>query len=209
MTLARSQARSVRRLCRRHAKQSDAVFTLGAGLAAFAALVYTARNYALSRESQVTDRYTKAIEQLGSKELDIRIGGIYALERIARDSARDHPVVMEVLQTFVREHSPAPFVRASEAEQGAGGVDHMQADIQAAVTVIGRRNYSYDRGTLDLYGTDLSRLILTDETWAARTSPARNSRARTFPARPFLTRGSRTPFSSGRAWTAAICGVPG
>jgi hypothetical protein len=97
------------------------VLTLGAGLAAFAALVYTARNYALSRESQVTDRYTKAIEQLGSSELDIRIGGIYALERIARDSARDHPVVMEVLQTFVREHSPTPFARASEAEQSAGG----------------------------------------------------------------------------------------
>src|SRR6516164_8690295 len=39
----------------------------------------------------MTDRYTRAIEQLGSKELDVRIGGIYALERIARDSARDHP----------------------------------------------------------------------------------------------------------------------
>jgi hypothetical protein len=26
----------------------------------------------------VTDRYTKAIEQLGSDKLDVRIGGIYA-----------------------------------------------------------------------------------------------------------------------------------
>jgi hypothetical protein len=33
----------------------------------------------------VTDRYTKAIEQLGSDRLDVRIGGIYALERVARD----------------------------------------------------------------------------------------------------------------------------
>ena len=67
--------------------------------------MYTARNFRLSREGQVTDRYTKAIEQLGSDKLDVRIGGIYALERVARDSRRDHPTVMEVLAAFVREHS--------------------------------------------------------------------------------------------------------
>jgi len=53
----------------------------------------------------VADRYTKAIEQLGSDKFDVRIGGIYALERIARDSARDHPTVMDVLAAFIREHS--------------------------------------------------------------------------------------------------------
>ena len=36
----------------------------------------------------MTDRYTKAVEQLGSKTLDVRIGGIYALERVARDPQR-------------------------------------------------------------------------------------------------------------------------
>ena len=85
--------------------------TLGAGLFAAGALVFTARNFTLSRrtfelteQGQVTDRYTKAIEQLGSDKLAVRIGGIYALERIARDSARDHPAVMEVLTAFIREH---------------------------------------------------------------------------------------------------------
>ena len=90
------------------------LLTLGAGLFAAGALVFTARNFTLSRrtstfelteQGQVTDRYTKAIEQLGSDKLDVRIGGIYALERIARDSARDHPTVMEVLTAFIREHS--------------------------------------------------------------------------------------------------------
>ena len=57
--------------------------TLGAGLFAAGALLFTARNFTLSREGQVTDRYTKAIEQLGSDKLDVRIGGIYALERVA------------------------------------------------------------------------------------------------------------------------------
>ena len=85
----------------------------------------------------MTDRYTKAIEQLGSDKLDVRIGGVYALERIARDSARDHPTVMEVLAAFIREHSrdsghclsPAPTCRNGR-----------RADVQAAVTVIGRRD---------------------------------------------------------------------
>ena len=78
---------------------------LGAGLFAAGALVFTARNFTLSREGQVTDRYTKAVEQLGSDKIDVRIGGIYALERIARDSARDHPTAMEVLTAFIRDHS--------------------------------------------------------------------------------------------------------
>ena len=73
------------------------------------ALLFTARNFTLSREGQVTDRYTKAIEQLGSDKLDVRIGGIYALERVARDSAKDHPTVMEVLTAFIREHSREPW----------------------------------------------------------------------------------------------------
>jgi hypothetical protein len=88
------------------------LLTLGAGLFAAGALVFTARNFTVSRrtlelteQGQVTERYTKAIEQLGSDKLDVRIGGIYALERVARDSARDHPTVMEVLTAFIREHS--------------------------------------------------------------------------------------------------------
>ena len=35
----------------------------------------------------MTDRYAKAIEQLGWDKLDVRVGGIYAIERV-RVSAR-------------------------------------------------------------------------------------------------------------------------
>jgi hypothetical protein len=73
------------------------------------ALIFTGRNFGLARrtfrlteQGQVTDRYTRAVEQLGSEKLDVRIGGIYALERVARDSAIDHPTVMEVLTAFIR-----------------------------------------------------------------------------------------------------------
>ena len=110
------------------------LLTLGAGLVAGVALVFTALNFKLlqrnSRDAwdwqrqadewqrlahelaergQVTDRFTKAIEQLGSDKLDMRIGGIYALEQIARDSAVYHPTVMEVLTAFIRAHSREPW----------------------------------------------------------------------------------------------------
>ena len=97
------------------------LLTLGAGLLAAGALVFTARNFTLSREGQVTDRYAKAVEQLGSDKSDVRIGGIFALERIARDSAKDHPTVMEVLTTFIREHSREPWPVDSDGVQHGSG----------------------------------------------------------------------------------------
>jgi hypothetical protein len=113
------------------------LLTLGAGLFAAAALIFTAlnfnllrrnseqadrwqrRTYELTEQGQVTDRYTKAVEQLGSyNKLDVRIGGIYALERVAHDSPRDHPTVMEVLAAFVREHSREPWPLPADDELG-------------------------------------------------------------------------------------------
>ena len=76
-----------------------------AGLGALGSLAIATRTYWLTQQGQITDRYTKAIEQLGWDKLDVRLGGIYALERIAIDSERDHPTVVEVLSAFVREHS--------------------------------------------------------------------------------------------------------
>lgn len=50
-----------------------------------------------NREADQRDRYAKAIEQLGSSKLDVRLGGIYGLERIAEVSERDQRTVVEVL----------------------------------------------------------------------------------------------------------------
>ena len=137
------------------------LLTLGAGLFAAGALVYTARNFRLSRESQVTDRYTKAIEQLGSDKLDVRIGGIYALERVARDSAKDHPTVMEVLTAFVREHSREAWPSPADGPGADVPRRATRPDVQAAVTVIGRRIARYDREQVDLTGANLYGARLT------------------------------------------------
>ena len=136
------------------------LLTLGAGLFAAGALIFTARNFTLSREGHVTDRYTKAIEQLGSDKLAVRIGGIYALERVARDSAKDHPTVMEVLAAFIRE-PPPPDLADSPVRPSAGGeLARLRPDVQAAVTVIGRRISRNDRDRINLHGADLARVNL-------------------------------------------------
>ena len=145
------------------------LLTLGAGLLAAGALVFTARSFTLSREGQVTDRYTKAIEQLGSDKLDVRIGGIYALERIGRDSARDHPTVMEVLTAFIREHSREPWpVNGNGAQDGE---KKTRPDVQATITVVGRRDPARDVQRIDLAGADLTRAYLSGATLPGATLP--------------------------------------
>jgi hypothetical protein len=118
-----------------------------AGLAALGGLAITARTYRLTEQGHITDRYTKAIEQLGSDKLNVRLGGIYALERIAVDSKRDHPTVVEVLSAFVRETSSqqrTPRPEQDEASvtdpatQEADARPRPATDVQAALTVLGR-----------------------------------------------------------------------
>lgn len=153
------------------------LLTLGAGLFAAAALFFTAlnfnllrrtsektdqwqrRTYELTEQGQVTDRYTKAIDQLGSDKLDVRIGGIYALERVARDSAADHPTVMEVLTAFIREHSRERWPPPDP--DGQKRARSIRPDVQAAVTVVGRRGPERDIQPIDLTLADLGGADLT------------------------------------------------
>ena len=139
------------------------LLVLCAGLFAAGALIYVGRHFTLSRRSielaeqgQVTDRYTKAIEQLGSDKLDVRVGGIYALERVAGNSARDHPTVMEVLTAFIRGHSHEQWPPSAN-EPGAGTAGRgTRPDVQAAIAVIGRRNPRRDHRALNLVHANLS-----------------------------------------------------
>lgn len=60
------------------------------------------RTVQLAEEEQITERFTRTIKHIGSDKMEIRLGGIYALERIARDSERDFWTIMEVLTAYVR-----------------------------------------------------------------------------------------------------------
>jgi hypothetical protein len=121
------------------------------------------RTVEVTEQGQVTDRYTKAVEQLGSKEIDVRIGGIYALERVALDSDRDHPTVMEVVATFVRDRSPEQWPLPTVHQAGAEPPEReTRPDVQAAATIIGRRRIRYDRRRqpINLSGAHLNRADL-------------------------------------------------
>jgi len=104
-----------------------------------------------TKDGQITDRFTKAIEQLGSLDskgepnIEVRIGAIYALERIARDSERDHWPVMEVLSAYLeRNHQESLGQLKLDVGRSLDVVQHLRLDLAAAMTVLGRRTRSFE-----------------------------------------------------------------
>jgi hypothetical protein len=66
------------------------------------------RHYAQTeadRQRRITESFSKAVEQLGSDKIETRLGGIYTLERISRESPTDYWTIMETLTAFVRERA--------------------------------------------------------------------------------------------------------
>jgi hypothetical protein len=150
----------------RHAAIASTRTSLVAMLAAIGAaggLAYTARTYRLSREGHITDRYSKAVEQLGSDKMEVVLGGIYALERLMRDSPADQPTIMETLAAYVREHAPIsrPPREADESAVTTVPVatqapNHPAEDVQAVLTVLGRRHPVDREGPVNLGRTGLT-----------------------------------------------------
>jgi hypothetical protein len=58
------------------------------------------RERAANANTHVRGFYAAAIGLLGSDTLDVRLGGLYALERIAIDSPADQRTAVEVLSAF-------------------------------------------------------------------------------------------------------------
>jgi Pentapeptide repeats (8 copies) len=152
------------------------------GMALIVGVYFTWQELKTSKEGQITERFTRAIDQLGktddreakdpknksgaddavtgqAKSLAVRLGGIYALERIARDSAQDHPAIMEILTAYVRQNAGWRV----EMEQSQSTASDLHADIQAILTVIGRRSLTFENGEtqrLDLSATNLNWAVL-------------------------------------------------
>lgn len=124
------------------------------------------RQLAIAREGQLTERFTRAVEQLGNDRPDVRLGGIYALEQIAHASDRDRPAIAEVLTAFVQGHAPWPprLEGQPREEIDLGDLPPLRAwapDVQAAITVLGRRASTGTPDTLDLSMVDLRRAELS------------------------------------------------
>jgi len=110
-------------------------------------------------KSHVADTYTRAIEQLGAVDskgepnLELRLGGLYALEKIAKANEDYHPQIMEVLCAYVRMHCQNDF--DPEEDDSEQHFEPLGIDIHACLTVIGRREVSFDKIPLDLIGVQL------------------------------------------------------
>ncbi|MEU1398403.1 pentapeptide repeat-containing protein [Micromonospora zamorensis] len=134
-------------------------------------LLFTARTFRLSRRGQLTDRYSNATAQLASEKQTERLAGIYALEHVMAESARDHGAVVDILAAFIRERRPLVDTGGDRIPEDSDGSDkayksakaeRFPADVQAALTVLGRRprrpeQHGVDLRNSDLAGADLSR----------------------------------------------------
>ena len=165
--------------------------TVSGGVALFTGYMAILRSGTNERETRtaeeglITERLTKATEGLGKKDgdkpvIEVRLGALYALERIAQDSIRDHVQIMEILCAYVRHNSPLkskPKKKLTNAKTKTSSKKNeparLREDIQAALTIIGRRGHGKG-GTerleeeetqeycIDLSHCDLSEALLTE-----------------------------------------------
>jgi uncharacterized protein YjbI with pentapeptide repeats len=123
------------------------VVLLGAGLAY---LQFTQQQRA-SHDLLISNQVSKGFEQLGNKDaVVVRLGGIYALEGVMNNSDQYHQAVLEALSAFVREGAKLTTTPPTHGPPTQGP----PTDIQAALTVIGRR--SGGPGSVDLSKADIA-----------------------------------------------------
>jgi hypothetical protein len=161
--------------------QNDVRSTLLQGLGGLAVLLaafYTyqqvqtgRRQLNLAQQGQVTERFTRAIDQLGSDHLDVRLGGIHALERIARDSPDDHATIGEILAAYIRTHAPWPPTLRGQYVATAliDDIPELQVrapDVQTSLTVLGRGGFADQPrevgDQVDLHEADLRKAHLVN-----------------------------------------------
>lgn len=100
-------------------------------------LINAEKNFQLSEDKLVTERFGKSIEMLAHEKTEVRIGGIYLLERISRDSIEDYRPVLETLCAFIRIQSVS-YRQMNENE------NITPQDIQSALEVLVNRNVNND-----------------------------------------------------------------
>jgi uncharacterized protein YjbI with pentapeptide repeats len=125
------------------------------------------QNAETANQKQITERFSKAIEQLGSDKPEVILGGIYTLERIARDSEPDQWTIMEVLTAFVRQNAPIIKENESQSPEDQEKLLKLRISIRACLTVIAERkhpdleNKYIDLTEVNISGLNLARFNLT------------------------------------------------
>ena len=142
-----------------------AIIQAAGGAALLMGLLFSARNLRatqdkldIDRQGQLTNRFIQATGQLGAAlnggepNIEVRLGGIYALNRISNDWPKDYWPITDVLTAYVR-HNARWSPSSGESHESTPG-----ADIQAILTVLGHSDPPggfNERHKLDLRNTDL------------------------------------------------------
>lgn len=152
-----------------NASRTTLVQALG-GIFFFSTAYFSWRNLSATEDKQITERFSKAVELLGNADIHVRLGAIYALERISKDSEKDYWQVMEILTAYLREKSPhLPKDNMQSASlvgsvKGNGQDSYLiPTDIQAVLNVLTRRTKAYHKGEehpFDLSRSDLRKANL-------------------------------------------------
>ncbi|MFB9164164.1 pentapeptide repeat-containing protein [Arthrobacter psychrochitiniphilus] len=97
------------------------------GVALAGGLFFTGRTYLLARATNITDLFSKAMDQIGDrKNTSVRCGGLHTLGMLAHENSRYWPAVEEILCTYSKEYS-------------SGDDDEVQPDVQIALNILGGR----------------------------------------------------------------------
>lgn len=118
------------------------------------------KQLAAQQEDRVTDRFTRAVDQLGGGNQVQKIGGIYTLERIMRESVSDHSAIVDVLGTFIRlQASGQP---SSTIDEDAPPDEKAPLEVQIALNVLGRQPLEgrVESGPIRLTGVSLRDTLL-------------------------------------------------
>src|ERR1039457_6914987 len=121
-----------------------AIVQAAGGAALLLGLLFTARNLRatqdkldIDRQGQLTNRFIQATGQLGAElkggqpNVEVRLGGIYALNRISNDWPKDYWPIADVLTAYVRHNARWTLSpRVGEVKPST--------EIQAILTVLGR-----------------------------------------------------------------------
>ncbi|MGW7529668.1 pentapeptide repeat-containing protein [Streptomyces sp. NPDC054783] len=115
-----------------------------------------------TQEGYVTDRFSRAVDQLGSDKLDVRIGGLHALWRIAEQSARDREAIISIQAAYLRTHLPWPPAgpespAADVPINDIAPLETRAADAQVALTALGVLCQHREQSWVNLSITDLRR----------------------------------------------------
>jgi hypothetical protein len=124
------------------------------GAAVGITIYFTYQNFLLTQDKQETETFAKAVEQLGSTNIAVRLGGIYTLDRIARKSKDDYFPALQVLTGYLRDVSS--MGSAQTPAQLSPGNSTCPVDYQAILTIVGQRYWPDAPGySLDLSYTNL------------------------------------------------------